>query len=93
MIRVPAGAGKNIRSAVEYKQNISHEDGNKKIISLTEITEITEITELTERGESRADMACKFLCSQKFTGHILPVNPVRSPLKAGQASEFYERVR
>ena len=87
MIRVPAGAGKNIRSAVEYKQNISHEDGNKKIISLT------EITELTERGESRADMACKFLCSQKFTGHILPVNPVRSPLKAGQASEFYERVR
>jgi len=55
----------------------------KKRISLT------EATEFTERGESRADMACKFLRERKiYRPYFFSALSVSSPLKAGQASEF-----
>jgi len=44
---------------------------------------LTEITEHTEMGESRADMACKFLHKRKNLQAIFSVN----------SSESYERVR
>ncbi|MDO9541755.1 MAG: hypothetical protein Q7J98_05475, partial [Kiritimatiellia bacterium] len=49
---------------------------------------LTEPTEFIERGESRTDVADKFLRYAKFIGHIFSVFSVSSPLKAGQASEL-----